>query len=116
MDRRCSAGFDGVDRADSGQSFTIPTLCTDAGQCAAFCRGAVEHGRAESDFIALAAYQLGPLELPRPGAGGARRSENSRWRNRAEFFQGRPAIEAFLTRKWNRELDYRLIKELWAFH
>ncbi len=43
-------------------------------------------------------------------------SENSRWRNRAEFFQGRPAIEAFLTRKWNRELDYRLIKELWAFH
>ena len=42
-------------------------------------------------------------------------SENSRWRNRAEFFQGRPAIEAFLTRKWNRELDYRLIKELWAF-
>jgi uncharacterized protein len=43
-------------------------------------------------------------------------SENSRWRNRAEFFQGRPAIEAFLARKWNRELDYRLIKELWAFH
>jgi nuclear transport factor 2 (NTF2) superfamily protein len=43
-------------------------------------------------------------------------SENSRWRNRAEFLQGRPAIEAFLTRKWNRELDYRLIKELWAFH
>jgi uncharacterized protein len=43
-------------------------------------------------------------------------SENSRWRNRAEFFQGRPAIEAFLTRKWNRELDYRLIKDLWAFH
>jgi nuclear transport factor 2 (NTF2) superfamily protein len=42
--------------------------------------------------------------------------ENSRWRNRAEFFQGRPAIKAFLTRKWNRELDYRLIKELWAFH
>ena len=43
-------------------------------------------------------------------------SENSRWRNRAEFLSGRPAIEAFLTRKWNRELDYRLIKELWAFH
>lgn len=40
---------------------------------------------------------------------------DSRWRNRAEFFSGRPAIEAFLTRKWNRELDYRLIKELWAF-
>jgi uncharacterized protein len=38
------------------------------------------------------------------------------WRNRAEFIQGREAIEAFLTRKWQRELDYRLIKELWAFH
>jgi uncharacterized protein len=42
-------------------------------------------------------------------------TENSVWRNRSEFFQGRPAIVAFLTRKWNRELDYRLIKELWAF-
>ena len=42
-------------------------------------------------------------------------SLNSRWRNRAEFFQGREAIVAFLTRKWARELDYRLIKELWAF-
>ena len=38
-------------------------------------------------------------------------SENSRWRNRAEFFQGRPAIEAFLTRKWNRGLDYRLMRK-----
>ena len=43
-------------------------------------------------------------------------TEDSVWRNRAEFFQGRPAIVAFLTRKWARELDYRLIKELWAFH
>ena len=42
-------------------------------------------------------------------------SIDSRWRNRAEFIQGRAAIVAFLTRKWNRELDYRLIKELWAF-
>ena len=40
---------------------------------------------------------------------------DSWWRNRAEFVQGRPAIIEFLTRKWNRELDYRLIKELWAF-
>ena len=40
---------------------------------------------------------------------------DSQWRNRAEFFNGREAIEAFLTRKWNRELDYRLIKELWTF-
>ena len=36
------------------------------------------------------------------------------WRNRAEFIEGRPAIEAFLARKWARELDYRLIKEVWA--
>jgi nuclear transport factor 2 (NTF2) superfamily protein len=43
-------------------------------------------------------------------------TEDSCWRNRAEFFQGRPAIVAFLQRKWARELDYRLIKELWAFH
>ena len=42
-------------------------------------------------------------------------SEESRWRNRAEFFQGRPAIIEFLRRKWAKELDYRLIKELWAF-
>ena len=41
---------------------------------------------------------------------------DSDWRNRSEFLQGRDAIEAFLTRKWARELDYRLIKELWAFH
>jgi nuclear transport factor 2 (NTF2) superfamily protein len=40
---------------------------------------------------------------------------DSRWRNRAEFVDGREAIEAFLARKWARELDYRLIKELWAF-
>ena len=42
-------------------------------------------------------------------------TSGSRWRNRAEFIEGRAAIEAFLTRKWNRELDYRLIKEIWAF-
>ena len=40
---------------------------------------------------------------------------DSQWRNRAEFLQGRDQIEAFLTRKWERELDYRLIKELWTF-
>lgn len=39
---------------------------------------------------------------------------DSAWRNRAEFLKGREAIEAFLTRKWSRELDYRLVKELWA--
>jgi len=41
--------------------------------------------------------------------------EGSRWRNRAEFITGRKEIVAFLTRKWSRELEYRLIKELWAF-
>lgn len=40
---------------------------------------------------------------------------DSVWRNRAEFLSGRAAIVAFLTRKWSHELDYRLIKELWAF-
>jgi nuclear transport factor 2 (NTF2) superfamily protein len=40
---------------------------------------------------------------------------DSQWRNRSEFIQGRDAIVAFLARKWARELDYRLIKELWAF-
>ena len=40
---------------------------------------------------------------------------DSRWRNRAEFVSGREEIVAFLRRKWTRELDYRLIKELWAF-
>jgi nuclear transport factor 2 (NTF2) superfamily protein len=40
---------------------------------------------------------------------------DSRWRNRAEFVVGRDAIVAFLRRKWSRELDYRLIKELWTF-
>jgi nuclear transport factor 2 (NTF2) superfamily protein len=42
-------------------------------------------------------------------------SEDTRWRNRAEFVTGRADVEAFLARKWARELDYRLIKELWAF-
>ncbi|UQA54927.1 DUF1348 family protein [Polyangium aurulentum] len=42
-------------------------------------------------------------------------TEDSRWRNRSEFFQGRAAIVEFLKRKWEKELDYRLIKELWAF-
>ncbi|MBH3438897.1 MULTISPECIES: nuclear transport factor 2 family protein [Pseudomonas] len=41
-------------------------------------------------------------------------SNDSVWRNRAEFIKGREAIVDFLTRKWQRELDYRLIKELWA--
>ena len=42
-------------------------------------------------------------------------SEDSAWRNRDEFFSGRAAIKAFLSRKWARELHYRLTKELWAY-
>jgi uncharacterized protein len=42
-------------------------------------------------------------------------SLDSRWRNRSEFITGREDIQRFLTRKWARELDYRLIKEVWAF-
>lgn len=41
---------------------------------------------------------------------------DSQWRNRIEFFQGRDAIIAFLKRKWTKELDYRLMKELWCFN
>jgi len=43
-------------------------------------------------------------------------TEDSVWRNRDEFFTGRPAIVAFMTRKYAKELDYRLIKEFWAVH
>lgn len=50
-----------------------------------------------------------------PGKVALAYSVDSRWRNRSEFVNGREAIIAFLTRKWSRELDYRLIKELWAF-
>ena len=42
-------------------------------------------------------------------------TEDTRWRNRSEFPVGRDAVRAFLRRKWDRELDYRLIKGLWAF-
>ena len=42
-------------------------------------------------------------------------TEDSDWRNRDQFFKGRDAIREFLTRKWEKELDYRLMKELWAF-
>lgn len=43
-------------------------------------------------------------------------TEDSRWRNRDEFFSGREAIVTFLKRKWARERAYRLVKEVWAFH
>jgi len=43
-------------------------------------------------------------------------TQDTRWRNRAEFPVGREQVHGFLTRKWARELDYRLIKELWAWH
>jgi uncharacterized protein len=50
-----------------------------------------------------------------PAAVAMAYTPDSKWRNHSEFFQGRAAIEAFLTRKWQKEHDYRLIKELWAF-
>jgi nuclear transport factor 2 (NTF2) superfamily protein len=50
-----------------------------------------------------------------PGKVSLAYSVNSHWRNRTEFIVGRDAIVDLLTRKWNRELDYRLVKELWAF-
>ncbi len=50
-----------------------------------------------------------------PARVAAAYTRDSRWRNRAEFFQGRGAIQAFLERKWLQELEYRLIKEVWAF-
>jgi uncharacterized protein len=50
-----------------------------------------------------------------PGKVALAYTMDSRWRNRAEFIHGREEIIAFLTRKWAKELDYRLIKELWAF-
>jgi nuclear transport factor 2 (NTF2) superfamily protein len=50
-----------------------------------------------------------------PGRVSLAYTEDSRWRNRAEFFSGRTAIVDFLARKWARELDYRLIKEVWAY-
>ncbi|MCC0036467.1 MAG: nuclear transport factor 2 family protein [Hoeflea sp.] len=50
-----------------------------------------------------------------PGKVALAYTPDSRWRNRSEFINGRGEIEAFLTRKWEKELDYRLIKELWAY-
>jgi nuclear transport factor 2 (NTF2) superfamily protein len=50
-----------------------------------------------------------------PGRVALAYTPDSVWRNRSEFFRGREAIAAFLTRKWAKELDYRLIKEVWAF-
>ncbi len=50
-----------------------------------------------------------------PGRVALAYTPDSLWRNRSEFFRGREAIAAFLTRKWAKELDYRLIKEVWAF-
>ncbi len=50
-----------------------------------------------------------------PGRVALAYTPDSRWRNRSEFFSGREAVEAFLTRKWAKEREYRLIKEVWAF-
>ena len=50
-----------------------------------------------------------------PGRVSLAYTPDSRWRNRTEFLEGREEIKAFLTRKWTRELEYRLIKEVWGF-
>jgi nuclear transport factor 2 (NTF2) superfamily protein len=50
-----------------------------------------------------------------PGRVAQAYTVDSRWRNRTEFIEGRAEIEAFLLRKWQAELDYRLIKEVWGF-
>ena len=50
-----------------------------------------------------------------PGRVAKAYTPDSKWRNRAEFFSGREKIVEFLTRKWQKELDYRLIKEIWAY-
>ena len=50
-----------------------------------------------------------------PGRVAQAYTVDSRWRNRSEFIEGREQIEAFLRRKWAKELDYRLIKEIWTF-
>ncbi|MCW5734919.1 MAG: nuclear transport factor 2 family protein [Enhydrobacter sp.] len=50
-----------------------------------------------------------------PGRVALAYTSDSVWRNRTEFLQGRAAIEAFLTRKWTKELDYRLVKDVWTF-
>ena len=54
--------------------------------------------------------------VPHPERVSLAYTVDSTWRNRAEFFSGREAIVQFLQRKWSKELDYRLIKELWAFN
>ena len=50
-----------------------------------------------------------------PGKVALAYTEDNHWRNRAEFFSGRTAIAEFLRRKWTREMEYRLVKEVWAF-
>jgi nuclear transport factor 2 (NTF2) superfamily protein len=55
------------------------------------------------------------VEYTRSGEVALAYTVESRWRNRSAFLVGRPAIVEFLTRKWARELEYRLIKELWGF-
>ena len=64
------------------------------------------------DSPASAAFRPGSATIKVQAAENA----DSQWRNRAEFLMGRTEIETFLTRKWEREQDYRLIKELWAWH
>jgi nuclear transport factor 2 (NTF2) superfamily protein len=61
------------------------------------------------------AHHRKQLEFPQSRASRGSYTPDSYWRNRSEFLHGREEIIAFLTRKWATELEYRLIKELWAF-
>jgi uncharacterized protein len=78
------------------------------------------HARPRSPFQPRNCDHQGPdggrcLEQSRSPSGSLAYTEDSWWRNRSEFINGRAEIVAFLTRKWNKELDYRLIKEIWTF-
>jgi len=84
--------------------------------CEPVCEPVEENAHEPSAAPAVHLRNRRPKGAPDPARVALAYTTDSRWRNRSEFLQGREAIEAFLTRKWNRELDYRLIKEVWAFH
>ena len=73
------------------------------------------HSTTRVTALASFASESGITRWYSPCSRSASVEVDSRWRNRAEFPVGRAEIEAFLERKWRRELDYRLVKELWAF-
>lgn len=68
-----------------------------------------------ADFVEKQGAAVGHLNTRDPERVALAYTEDSEWRNRAEFFKGRQAIKEFLRRKWEKELDYHLMKELWAY-